>query len=154
MEKAEGNIMDQAPRDTKEKLLNRETLVKVLIQGTGLMLAGLTAFKLGLSYIDGASETQAITMAFVTVVFGELLRAFSARSETKFLFQYNPFSNRFLNYSVFVSLGLVLLLVYIPFTATIFSFEPLTFVELLIAMGLGFVPMLFGELTKLVNKTA
>ncbi|QWB99892.1 calcium-translocating P-type ATPase, PMCA-type [Mycoplasmatota bacterium] len=153
MEKAEGNTMERAPRDTKEKLLNKETLIKVIIQGTGLMLAGLFAFKLGLSWIDGASETQARTMAFVAVVFGELLRAFSARSETKFLFQYNPFSNKFLNYSVFVSLGLVLLLVYIPFTADIFKLEPLTFLELILAMALGLVPMLFGELTKIVQKS-
>lgn len=153
MEKAEPNIMDQKPRDTKEKLLNKETLVKVIIQGFGLMLAGLTAFYLGLNVIAGASVTQAITMAFLTVVFGELFRAFSARSEVKFLFQYNPLSNRFLNYSVFISVGLVLALIYIPFTAKIFSLEALTLVELLIAMGLGFVPMLFGELTKVVHKT-
>lgn len=153
MEKAEGNAMDRAPRDTKEKLLNKETLIKVVIQGIGLMLAGLTAFKLGLSVIPGASETQAITMAFLTVVSGELLRAFSARSETKFLYQYNPFSNRFLNYSVFISIGLVLLLIYIPFTAELFSLEPLTFLELLLSMSLGLVPMLFGELTKVVQKS-
>ena len=153
MEKAEGNIMNQKPRDTKEKLLNKETLIKVVIQGFGLMLAGLAAFKLGLDVIPGASVTQAITMAFLTVVFGELFRAFSARSETKFLFQFNPLSNRFLNYSVFISVGLVLALIYIPFTAEIFSLESLTFVELLIAMALGFVPMLFGELTKIVNKS-
>jgi Ca2+-transporting ATPase len=153
MEKAEGNAMERAPRDTNEKLLNKETLIKVVIQGFGLMLAGLTAFKLGLSYIPGASQTQATSMAFVAVVFGELLRAFSARSETKFLYQYNPFDNKFLNYSVFVSLGLVLLLVYVPFTADIFKLEALTFVEVMIAMGLGFVPMLFGELTKIVQKS-
>ena len=153
MEKAEENIMDQKPRDTNEKLLNKETLIKVIIQGIGLMLAGLTAFKLGLDVISGASKEQAITMAFLTVVFGELFRAFSARSETKFLFQFNPLSNKFLNYSVFISVGLVLALIYIPFTAEIFSLERLTFVELLIAMGLGFVPMLFGELTKIVNKS-
>ncbi|QLY40378.1 calcium-translocating P-type ATPase, PMCA-type [Hujiaoplasma nucleasis] len=149
MEKAEGNTMDKAPRDTNEKLLNKETLIKVSIQGFGLMLAGLAAFKIGLT-IDG--RFQATTMAFIAVVFGELLRAFSARSETKFLFQYNPFSNKFLNYSVFISLGLVLLLVYIPFTADIFNLEPLTIGELLIAMSLGIVPMLFGELTKVVQK--
>jgi len=153
MEQAEDNIMDQKPRNTKEKLLNKETLIKVTIQGTGLMIAGLTAFKLGLHVIPGASVTQAITMAFLTVVFGELFRAFSARSETKFMFQYNPLSNKFLNYSVFISVGLVLLLIYVPFTAKIFSLEALTFVELLIAMALGFVPMLFAELTKIVNKT-
>ncbi len=149
MEKAEANIMDQAPRDTKEKLLNKDTLIKVVIQGSGLMLAGLTAFYLGLRVLPGATVEQAITMAFLTVVSGELLRAFSARSEIKFIFQYNPFSNKFLNYSVFISIGLVLALIYIPFTAKIFSLEALTIPELLIAMALGFVPLLFAELTKI-----
>ena len=149
MEKAEANIMDQAPRDTKEKLLNKDTLIKVVIQGTGLMLAGLSAFYLGLHVLDGATVEQAITMAFLTGVFGELFRAFSARSESKFLFQYNPLSNKFLNYSVFISVGLVLLLIYIPFTAKIFSLEALTIPELLISMALGFVPLLFAELTKI-----
>ncbi|MFO7969024.1 MAG: cation-translocating P-type ATPase C-terminal domain-containing protein, partial [Candidatus Izemoplasmatales bacterium] len=115
-------------------------------------IAGLTAFKLGLDVIPDASIAQARTMAFVTIVFGELFRAYSARSERKFLFQMNPFSNKFLNYSVFLSVGLVLLLVYVPFLANIFSIEGLTGVELLITIGLGFVPMLFGELTKIVQK--
>lgn len=152
MEEAEGNTMDRKPRDTNEKILNKETLIKVSIQGVGLMIAGLTAFKLGLDVIAGASLAQARTMAFVTVVFGELFRAYSARSERKFLFEMNPFSNKFLNYSVFLSVGLVLILVYVPFLAKIFSIEGLTVLELLISMGLGFVPMLFGELTKIVQK--
>ncbi|MGM0495603.1 MAG: calcium-translocating P-type ATPase, PMCA-type [Bacillota bacterium] len=152
MEEAEGNTMDRKPRDTNEKILNKETLIKVSIQGVGLMIAGLTAFKLGLDVIPDASIAQARTMAFVTIVFGELFRAYSARSERKFLFQMNPFSNKFLNYSVFLSVGLVLLLVYVPFLANIFSIEGLTGVELLITIGLGFVPMLFGELTKIVQK--
>ncbi|MFO7969067.1 MAG: calcium-translocating P-type ATPase, PMCA-type, partial [Candidatus Izemoplasmatales bacterium] len=152
MEEAEGNTMDRKPRDTNEKILNKETLIKVSIQGVGLMIAGLTAFKLGLDVIPDASIAQARTMAFVTIVFGELFRAYSARSERKLLFQMNPFSNKFLNYSVFLSVGLVLLLVYVPFLANIFSIEGLTGVELLITIGLGFVPMLFGELTKIVQK--
>ncbi len=152
MEEAEGNTMDREPRDTNEKILNKETLIKVSIQGLGLMIAGLTAFKLGLDVIPDASIAQARTMAFVTIVFGELFRAYSARSERKFLFQMNPFSNKFLNYSIFLSVGLVLLLVYVPFLANVFSIEGLTLVELLITIGLGFVPMLFGELTKIVQK--
>jgi hypothetical protein len=44
--------------DTKEKLLNKETLIKVLIQGTGLMLAGLTAFKLGLLYLQWSGSSK------------------------------------------------------------------------------------------------
>ncbi len=150
MEKGEKNIMDMPPRDTKEQLLNKQTLVKVIIQGFGLMLAALISFKIGLHY-EGASLTQARTMIFVTIVFGELFRTYSARSETKFLWETNPFSNKAVNYAVFLSVGLLALLVYVPLFAGVFKIEALTVAELLIAVSLGFVPMLFGELTKVVR---
>jgi hypothetical protein len=44
-----------------------------------------------------------------------------------------------------------MLLVYIPPLANIFKIEALTLVELVVAVALGFVPMLFGELTKLFH---
>ncbi|MDD4184159.1 MAG: cation-translocating P-type ATPase, partial [Candidatus Izemoplasmatales bacterium] len=113
MEKSEPNIMDAKPRDTKEKLLNRKTLVKIVIQGFGLMIAALLSFYVGLKLINGASLTQARTMIFVTVVFGELFRTYSARSETKYLLQSNPFDNKFVNYAVVLSASLIMLLVYI-----------------------------------------
>lgn len=153
MEKGEINIMDDKPRDTKEKLLNKQTLIKVFIQGLGLMLAALASFKLGLvlTHNGGASLTQARTMIFVTVVFGELFRTFSARSETKFIFQTNPFNNKYVNYAVLFSCMLLMLLVYVPPIAGIFKIESLTLLELAIAAGLGIIPMLFGELTKVVR---
>ena len=151
MEKGEKNIMDMPPRDTKEQLLNKQTLIKVIIQGVGLMIAALISFKLGLDHIAGASMTQARTMIFVTIIFGELFRTYSARSETKFLWQSNPFSNKAVNYAVFLSVALLALLVYVPQMAGVFKIEALTFVELIIAVSLGFVPMMFGELTKVVQ---
>ncbi|MGI6392919.1 MAG: calcium-translocating P-type ATPase, PMCA-type [Candidatus Izemoplasmatales bacterium] len=150
MEKSEPNIMDMKPRDTKEKILDRATLIKVIIQGMGLMLAALTSFYIGLKLIPGASLTQARTMIFVTVVFGELFRTYSARSETKFIFQSNPFQNKIVNYAVGLSAALILLLVYIQPIANVFKIEALTLAELAIAAALGFVPMIFGELTKLI----
>ena len=117
-----------------------------------MFLAALTSFKLGLDVIPGASLTQARTMIFVTVIFGELFRTYSARSETKFLFRMNPFDNKFVNYAVFISLALLAVLVYVKPVSDIFSIEALTFVEVIIAAALGFIPMLFGELTKIVRK--
>jgi Ca2+-transporting ATPase len=88
-------------------------------------------------------------MIFVTIIIGELLRTYSARSEKKFLFQMNPFDNRAVNYAVVFSLALLLMLVYVPFLASLFRIEALTFGEFLIAGVLGFLPMIAGELTKL-----
>jgi len=150
MEAKEKGIMDQKPRNSKEKLLNKKTLFKIVVQGLGLALAALLSFTLGL-LISGSGLAQARTMVFVTVVFGELIRTYSARSESKFLFQMNPFSNRSINIAVLASLLLVLLLVYIPPLANIFSLETLTLPELLYAAGLGFVPFLFAEFTKIFH---
>ncbi|MGE0003610.1 MAG: calcium-translocating P-type ATPase, PMCA-type [Candidatus Izemoplasmatales bacterium] len=149
MEKGEPTIMDEQPRKTDENILNKATLIKVFVQGFGLALAALISFWIGLHALPGASLTQARTMIFVTIVFGELFRSYAARSEHKFLFQMNPFSNKYVNLSVFISAALLLLLVYIPPVAGIFKIEALTPIELVIALSFGFVPMLFGELTKI-----
>ena len=153
MEKGEKNIMDQKPRDTKEKILNKPTLIKVIIQGVGLMLAALASFKIGLMMeIAGeASLEQARTMIFVTIIFGELFRTYSARSETKFIWESNPFSNRAVNLAVFISVFFLALLVYVPAFANVFKIEALTLLEAVIAATLGFIPMMFGELTKVVR---
>ncbi|HRX91794.1 MAG TPA: calcium-translocating P-type ATPase, PMCA-type [Candidatus Izemoplasmatales bacterium] len=148
MEKGEKGIMDQKPRSSKEKLLNKDTLIKVFVQGFGLSVAALLSFWLGLHAFAGADITQARTMIFVTVVFGELFRSYSARSETKFICQSNPFANKYVNYSVFVSVGLLMLLVYVPTFASVFDIEALSAWELVTALSLGFVPMLSGEVTK------
>ncbi|MFH0993528.1 MAG: cation-translocating P-type ATPase, partial [bacterium] len=148
MEEKEKGVMDQKPRETKDKLLNKATLIKVFMQGAGLAAAALTSFLIGF-HIEGASLAQARTMIFITVVFGELFRTYSARSETKFLFRMKPFANKYLNVSVFVSVALVLALAYVPPLATLFKLEPLSLLELVIAILLGFVPFLVGEATKL-----
>ncbi|MGD9910025.1 MAG: calcium-translocating P-type ATPase, PMCA-type [Candidatus Izemoplasmatales bacterium] len=150
MEKGEKGIMDQKPRKTGENLLNKPTLIKVFVQGAGLALAALTSFYLGthLFATSGATLTQARTMIFVTIVFGELFRTYAARSETKFIFQSNPFSNKYVNISVIFSVIMLMLLVYIEPLANIFSIEALSLPELITALSLGFIPMLFGEFTK------
>lgn len=148
MEKGEENIMDMPPRNTKEKILNKPTLVKVFIQGFGVMLASLVSFYIGLQMDD---VIHARTMIFVTIIFGELFRSYSARSETKFVFESNPFANKAVNYSVFGALALLALLVYVPQFAEVFKIKALTPVEVIIAMSLGFIPLIFGDLTKLLK---
>ncbi len=150
LEQKEENIMEQKPRDTKEPILNRQTFIRVLIQGFGLALASLLSFYMGLN-IPGASLTQARTMIFVTVVCGELLRTYSARSETKFITKMKIFANRYLNWSVFISIALIMVLVYVKPLADIFGIEALTIYELLLAAIFGLIPLLFGELTKFIK---
>ncbi|ERJ13078.1 calcium-translocating P-type ATPase, PMCA-type [Haloplasma contractile] len=153
LEESEGNVMEKKPRDPKEPIANKSFIIKVVFQALGLAIGALTSFKLGLE-ISHANMSQADpveiarTMTFVTVVVGELLRAFSSRSESKTIFQINMFGNKFLNYSVVLSLVLLGLLVYVPLFGSIFHLVPLDKTHILIAVGLSFIPLIFAELSK------
>jgi len=85
-------IMDRPPRDPKEPIINREMWWGIGVQSTLITAASLGAFLIGLYLFPGAlyaadgmlnldKVTHAQTLAFATLVFSELLRAFTARSE-------------------------------------------------------------------------
>ncbi len=90
----------------------------------------------------------AVSFAYVTIVVGELMRGYSARSEKKFIFKMNPFSNKYLNYSVIIGIGLLLVTVYAPGVNQIFRTVPLEMNYFAIAFFLGFGPLIGGEISK------
>ena len=90
------------------------------------------------------------TFAFITIITGELLRSYSARSETKTIFQMNIFENKLVNYSVVFGLALLLIVIYVPgINGLFYTNVNLQFIELLTALSLGFIPLFGGELAKL-----
>ena len=84
----------------------------------------------------------------MTLVLGELLRAYSARSETVSIFKMNLLGNSYLNKAVFASVAFLIATIYVPFLNPIFSTQPLTFDEMVVALGLAIVPVLGGEIAK------
>ncbi len=74
--------------------------VSIAIQSIGLMTATLISFRIGLNSIADAASAEALarTFCFVTLIIGEMLRAYSARSEHKPLWTMRVFSNRYLTY--------------------------------------------------------
>ncbi len=151
LEENEENIMDKHPISSKEKILSKQTLIKIVVQGLGLAIAALTGFYIGLN-LDGSDIVQARTMIFITVVLGELLRTYSSRSDTTLLIKMNPFSNKYVNYSVLISLVLLGVIIYVPQLAILFSIKALTGFELIVSILLGFFPMLLSELFKMFAK--
>ncbi|NIV34389.1 MAG: ATPase, partial [Anaerolineae bacterium] len=114
-------------------------------------IAGVTlvAYLMGIAMFPGVPE-EAKTMAFVTLSFSELLRAFTARSENYPLLRIGILSNRVMIYAVVTSLLLLLAVLYVPFLQPIFNTVALGWVEWRIVLPLLFVPALVAELTKWV----
>ncbi|MEA3348989.1 MAG: cation-translocating P-type ATPase [Chloroflexota bacterium] len=147
VEMGDPDIMERSPRPPTETIINKFMQIGILVQTVAITTITLLAYKLGLNQYPGQPEI-AETMAFVTLSFSELLRAFTARSEYVSVLKIGVFSNRSMNWAVFSSLVLLLAVVYIPFLQPIFDTAPLGWSQWQYLLPLLFVPALAAEMTK------
>lgn len=150
MEKEEAGVMDRKPRDPSEPIVNGKMTVAVALQSLALALGTLGSFAYGF-YVHNDLDV-ARTACFLTLVLGELLRAYSARSESTFVFKMKIFENSYLNKCVLLSMLFMIASIYVPFLNPVFSTVPLTFDEMSVALILAFIPMLGGELAKIITR--
>jgi len=147
LEEQEDNVLSNSPRDPNEEIVDKKMKVSIGFQAVFLAASVLISHLIGLK-LTGDYKT-AVTFSYVTIVVGELVRGYSSRSETKFVLKTKPFSNKLLNYSVLLGLILLLVTIYVPGVNTIFKTEIIGLNYFLIAFGLGFGPLIGGELSKL-----
>jgi len=86
---------------------------------------------------------QAVTMAFVSLVLIQFFKAYSFRSERHSILE-RPFANRWLNWAILWELGLLGLVLYLPFLASAFGTYPLSLVDwaILVPAAFTIVPAL------------
>ena len=150
MEKEEPGVMQKHPRDPAEPIVDKKMSIAVIIQSVALALGTLASFIYG--YYVHDSLDVARSACFFTLVLGELLRAYSARSESRSIFKMRIFENGYLNKCVLVSILFMLACIYVPVLNPVFSTVPLNFDEMLMALVFAFLPMLGGETAKLILK--
>ena len=149
-EKGEPDIMDRPPRPPHEPIINRFMANGIIIQTVAITVVTLTAYLSGLAYFSDQPDI-ATTMAFVTLSFSELLRAFTARSERYPLFKIGVFTNKYMNMAFIASLVLLLVVVYIPFLQPIFNTTALGWEQWRIIIPLLFIPALAAEIGKFIT---
>lgn len=156
LEQGEEDIMNDKPRDPKEPIVDRFMSIALAFQSIGLTIAVLVSYQLGFALagdVDGDTQlTIARTFCFITLIIGEMLRAYSARSETISIFRMNFLGNRYLNYSVLIAILLMFIVVYVPLLQPIFSTYTIGINQLAVAVGLGIIPVVTGELAKFAKK--
>ncbi|MFS0961132.1 calcium-translocating P-type ATPase, PMCA-type [Enterococcus durans] len=146
MEPVEPGVMKQKPRDSRKSIF----AASMIFYGVLVGVITLAAYWLG-EYVlsnPNVADGTANTMAFATLVFGELTRAFAVRSETRSIFSIGVFSNSAMNKAFLVSLALQLAVLFIPFLQEIFKVQSLTGMEWLIVILLSLVPLIVSEITK------
>ena len=168
VEKGDPDIMQDKPRSKSEPIVNRSMIWGLSIQTIAQTAAVLTAFALGLAWhleagahLVGNPVTYILqhnwhdvdvqtaeTMAFVTLSLCELFRAYTVRSERASIFTIGVFSNRYMQYAVGLSIGLLILVCAVPFLQPVFNTHFLSLQEWLIVVGLALIPAVAEEITK------
>ena len=87
-------------------------------------------------------------MAFMTLAISELFHAFNVRSERHSIFKIGLFSNKYVVYAFFISLGLQLSTLLHPATRELFSVTILNQKQFLIVFALSIVPIFVVEVAK------
>jgi len=146
LEKGDPDLMEQPPRDPEEPILNRFMLTGISIQTVAITAVTLGAYWIGLRYYPD----MAPTMAFVTLSFSELVRAFTARSERVPIMKIGMFKNKVMNWAILSSLVLLMAVVYLPFLQGIFDTVPLGWTQWEIILPLLLGPSIAAEVTKVI----
>jgi len=145
MERAEPGIMERPPRAATERIVDAGMARGILIHAGALTAAVLAAFG---TTLLGGRPGEAGTVAFVTLAIAELLRAYVARSEEASLCRIGPFSNRWMQWATLTSLGLVLLVVCVPFLRPLFDVRSIGASTWGLILPLGVVPAMLIEAWK------
>merc|ERR1712130_107695 len=95
---------------------------------------------------------KSTTMTILVIVFAELLRAYTSRSMRRSIFTVGPFTNKWMQYSVFFAILGTILIATIPGIDKVFGCTPLSGPQWGFAIGVSFIPAFIDELTKLVYR--
>jgi len=140
-QKDEKNIMQRPPRNLKDKLFGRKSLIRSLVQGLSVLFFVLIVFLLAL-YL-GKSENEARTITFAMLVFANLMLIISNLSlEGSILKTFNS-QNRALWMVVVGALLSLAMVIYVPVFRDLFHFSVLHLDDLITILVGGIVSALW-----------
>jgi P-type Ca2+ transporter type 2C len=147
LEKGDPDVMQRPPRNPAEPIIDWEMRVGTAVQAVVKTGSVLAAYAWALArFPDTLGAAQ--TVAFITLVISELLRAYTSRSEHHSVFAVGLFSNRWMVWATGASLVLLLLVAYVPFLQPVFGTVSLGPTEWAVILALSLVSPIAAELTK------
>ena len=153
-EKAEADIMSRKPRKSDEGIFANGMGFNVAYQGVMVSVITLAAYFIG-HYIESGvweitQSSDGMTMAFLAMSMAEIFHSFNMRSHGS-IFRLKT-HNILLFGTMILSLALTSALIFVPSLRTLFSFEPISVVEYLVALMLAVSTIPIVEVVKLIQR--
>ncbi|MEO8257286.1 MAG: cation-translocating P-type ATPase [Acidobacteriota bacterium] len=145
----EEDVLGRPPRHPDEPMLGRAQWRFVVTIGLLEAAATLGVFVWALN-ARGLPEARGLT--FSTLVFGELFRAFAARSSTRLFWEVGAFTNLRLLTAVLCSMLLQLGLHQLPAARAVFAIGPLSAADAALTLLVALGPVTVIEVSKLFHR--
>jgi len=156
---ADPGLMKRAPRNTKERVLNKKFITRLFTIGSviGVVVIGVFMYDLFASGWQWGTEVSddilrhGQTMAFVSLVVIQLVNSFSAKSNLPITIK-QIFNNAYHIAAVSSSLVLVLLLIYIPAMNRFMQTVPLVLNDWIVVAITSLIPIIIFETIKYIQQ--
>ena len=139
-------VMNQKPRDPKEKILSTYILAKIFIIVPVLFLGTFLLFMWNIE--QGVSLEMARTIAFATIIMFELFHVFNARSLHVTVFSKDLFANKHVFTAIGVSFLLLMLTIYTGLGNFVFDTVPLSLFQWMIIVVIAVQVIIVSEAIK------
>nr|MDO8084024.1 HAD-IC family P-type ATPase [Candidatus Sigynarchaeum springense] len=150
MEPKEADVMDELPRRPDERIINREILQNTLFVSTLMMIGTLILFNA--TWTSTGNLQEARTVGFTTLAMFQVFNALNCKSRTRSLFKIGLRNNKYLLFSIILSISLQVMVTYIPLFQIGLGTTPLTLLEWL-EISLVSSTVFFGdEIRKFVQQ--
>jgi len=146
-------LMTSPPRKRDEHIVNKYSFSEILF--LGILMGGLGFLNYGIFVrevagnftIEHALYPRATTIAYLTIVFCQFINIMSRRYKFTSIFNRNFFSNKKMLYSILISIGMVLIVVYTPVNSYL-GFAGVTIGDWVRVLLAGFVFLMGHEVIK------
>jgi len=153
-EKAEDDIMRRKPAKRNASLFADGLGARMGTMAVVLAAITLIGFYIGnfITLPGGVKPSLEAgrTMAFIINAWSSVINSFNIRSYNKSVFKIGLMSNPSLFWGICTSIGLTAIVATVPFLSGVFHCVPLSLNHWLVMIGLALVPLIFGELRKVV----
>jgi len=154
-EMAEDNIMKRKPSKKNGSLFADGLGARMGMMAVVLAVITLIGFYVG-SFVQLPGNIQPSiavgrTMAFVINAWSSVINSFNVRSYNKSLFKIGILSNPSLFCGICASIGLTAIVATTPLLASVFHCAPLGLNHWILIAGLAIVPLIVGEIHKLIR---
>ncbi len=145
--KPDKNVMKEKPRKINDPIVNKNIVIKSVIQGLAIFLGFFGSYYILLKL--GFNQNYAITFAFTVLVLSNILVVYVLQSNDyaikNFIADLNDKVILFINLIILIGL---MLLIYVPLFNKIVGTVPLHFINLLLALLISIIITIFFDVLK------